>query len=164
MKAATANTDVMPLPSGQLSLKGRALRLQAQREHSLQELRRKLSPHETEPGEVERVLEEFQRRGWINESRVAESLIHRRGPRFGTAKLVQEMQAKGLPQETIASSTESLRATELSRALAVWQRKFGTPATSAQERARHMRFLASRGFSAEVIRRAVTGADDDLID
>lgn len=154
----------MPVPRPQLSLKGRALRLQAQREHSLQELRRKLAAHETEPGEIERVLDELQKRGWVNESRVAESLAYRRGPRLGTAKLIREMQAKGLSQDTIASAVEPLRANEFSRAQAVWQRKFGTPATSAQERARQIRFLASRGFSAEVIRQAVAGAGDDLPD
>jgi regulatory protein len=35
------------------------------------------------------------------------------------------------------------------------------PASDAASRAKQMRFLASRGFGAEAIRRVVTGADDD---
>ena len=43
-----------------LSLKGRALRLLAGREHSRAELERKLAAHETEPGELARALDELQ--------------------------------------------------------------------------------------------------------
>jgi regulatory protein len=44
----------------------------------------------------------------------------------------------------------------------VWARRFGgDPATDAAERARQMRFLTARGFSAEVIRRVIRGAVED---
>ena len=51
--------------------------------------------------------------------------------------------------------------TEFARAQAVWQRKFGQPAPDAAGRARQMRFLLGRGFSAAVVRRAVQGAPDE---
>ena len=54
-----------------------------------------------------------------------------------------------------------LQGTELERARAVWRKKFHEPASDAASRAKQMRFLASRGFGAEAIRRVVTGADDD---
>ncbi|HEY1391934.1 MAG TPA: RecX family transcriptional regulator, partial [Methylibium sp.] len=42
----------------------------------------------------------------------------------------------------------------------VWRRRFGgEPAEDAATRARQMRFLAGRGFSTEVIRRVVRGAE-----
>jgi regulatory protein len=45
----------------------------------------------------------------------------------------------------------------------VWQRKFGDrpEAADATERARQMRFLLSRGFSGETIRRVVRGDFED---
>jgi recombination protein RecA len=46
-------------------------------------------------------------------------------------------------------------------AATVWRKKFHEPASDAASRAKQMRFLASRGFGAEAIRRVVTGADDD---
>ena len=58
---------------GQLSLKGRALRLLSGREHSRAELERKLAPHETEPGQLRRVLDELQAKDFINEQRVVDS-------------------------------------------------------------------------------------------
>jgi regulatory protein len=47
------------------------------------------------------------------------------------------------------------RASELERVRAILARKYPYPATSPQERARRARFLQGRGFSHEVIRRAV---------
>ena len=53
-----------------------------------------------------------------------------------------------------------LQGSELERAREVWRRKFGEPATDPQTRAKHMRFLLARGFSGDVVRRAVLGADE----
>jgi len=43
----------------------------------------------------------------------------------------------------------------------VWQRRFGVPPKDPRERARQLRFLAARGFSGEVARRALQGAADE---
>lgn len=61
----------------------------------------------------------------------------------------------------IAKVATAARATELDRAREAWRKRFGAPPADALERARQMRFLQSRGFSFEVIRRVVTGAKDD---
>lgn len=145
----------------QPSLKGRALRLLGQREHSRVELERKLRTHETEPGELALVLDDLQAKGFINEQRVLESVVFRRAPRLGAMRVRQELQAKGLAPDAIAQAVADLQATELDRAKAVWQRKFGTPAEDPQTRAKHMRFLAGRGFGAEAIRKVVKAALDD---
>lgn len=144
-----------------ISLKGRALRLLAGREHSRAELEKKLAPHEQEPGEVQRALDELQAKGFISEQRVVESVIHRRSARLGAGRVKQELQAKGVSAEAVAEAVDRLRGTETERAREVWRKKFGEPAADAAGRAKQMRFLASRGFSAEAIRRVVRGADDD---
>ncbi|OPF64918.1 MULTISPECIES: recombination regulator RecX [Hydrogenophaga] len=144
-----------------ISLKGRALRLLAGREHSRAELEKKLAPHEQEPGEVQRALDELQAKGFISEQRVVESVIHRRSARLGAGRVKQELQAKGVSAEAVAEAVDRLRGTETERAREVWRKKFGEPAADAAGRAKQMRFLASRGFGAEAIRRVVRGADDD---
>ena len=145
----------MNRPAFEPSLKGRALRLLSQREPSRLELERKLSAHETEPGTLAKALDELQARGFISEERVVESVIHRRGAKLGTARLKQELQAKGLSGEAVTEALEQLRITELERAREVWARKFGKPATEPKEKARQVRFLISRGFAAEVVRKVV---------
>jgi regulatory protein len=145
-----------------LSLKGRALRLLGNREHSRAELERKLAAHEEEPGSLARTLDELEAKGFLNEQRVVESLVHRRGARLGASRVRQELNSRGLPAQAVQDAVEQLRATELDRAREVWRKKFGTPPDDAAERAKQMRFLAGRGFAGDVIRRVVGGVDEDL--
>src|SRR3954468_664758 len=128
---------------GQLSLKGRALRLLAGREHSRKELERKLAQHEAEPGQLKTALDELQARGFIDEQRVVDSLLHRRAPRLGAARIRHELQAKGLDAERVAAALAGLRATEVERAREVWRRKFGQLPADAAERAKQARFLVA---------------------
>jgi regulatory protein len=145
---------------GQLSLKGRALRLLAGREYSRRELERKLAPREEEPGQLKQALDELQAKGFICEQRVADSVVHRRAPRLGAGRIKQELQAKGLDADAVAAAMTGLKETELERAREVWRRKFGTPADAA-ERAKQARFLLARGFAGEVVRRVLAGGPDD---
>jgi regulatory protein len=133
-------------------LKGRALRLLSGREYSRTELERKLESYEEEPGTLARVLDELQAKGFISEQRVIESLLHRRAAKLGMARIKQELQSKGLEPEAVSGALSDLRATERQRALEVWRKKFGTAAPDARAAAKQVRFLVSRGFSADVIR------------
>jgi regulatory protein len=150
------------------SLKGRALRLLAQREHSRAELERKLARHAEDLPEasaadqIARALDELQAAGLLSEARVAESVLAQ-GARFGSRRLRQTLQSKGLAPELVSQALEQARSTEQQRAREVWRRRFGAAPADAAERARQMRFLAGRGFDGEVIRRVVPsiGAADD---
>ena len=151
----------MNKPGFQPSLKGRALRLLSQREHSRTELERKLAAHEEVPGELAKALDELQARDFINDGRAVDSVVHRRAGKLGAARVKQELAAKGLTGEAVAQALEDLKDTELSRAQEVWRKKFGSPAPDPQTRAKHMRFLLMRGFSAEVVRRVVKASRDE---
>jgi len=153
---------------GALSLKGRALRYLAQREHSRAELERKLARFAEDSAEasaaelIVRALDELAAHGFLSEARVAESVLNSQGQRFGARRLKQTMQAKGLDAALVAATLQQARGTELERARQVWQRKFGgAPAQDAAERARQMRFLAARGFEGDVVRQVVKGSADD---
>ena len=140
------------------SLKARALRYLSMREHSRAELTTKLARFVTEqdaPGAVERVLDDLSAKGFINEARVAESLLHRRAGRLGNARVLQELRSKGVPEDVMRAAADQVRNTEVVRAQGVWRKKFGQAPQDAAERARQMRFLAARGFSGEVVRRVL---------
>jgi len=144
----------------QPTLKGRALRLLSQREYSRLELERKLKPFEETPGDLAEALDFLQAKDFINEQRVVASVINRRAVKLGAARVRQELQAKGLPVEAIAQAVQEMRGTELERAREVWRKKFGESPQDPAARAKQMRFLISRGFAAEVVKRVVAGADD----
>jgi len=138
-----------------VSLKGRALRMLSRREHTRTELERKLGPHETQAGELAQVLDDLQAKGFISEARVVESLVNQRAARFGLARLRQEMQQKGVSDQAQQEALATLKASEPERARVVWEKKFGAPPQTDQERARQIRYLMSRGFAAEVVRKLV---------
>ena len=141
----------------QISLKGRALRLLAGREHSRAELQRKLASHEAVPGELSRALDELEAKGFISEQRVIDSVVNRRSSRLGAARVRQELQAKGLDAQAVAEAVAGLRVTEEARAREVWRKKFGDPPRDAAEHGKQVRFLLTRGFGADVVRRVVRG-------
>lgn len=149
----------MPPPP---SLKARALRLVARREHSRLELERKLAAHASDPQELARLLDELQSHDLINESRVIESVVHRRAGRLGVARLRRELLDRGLDAPAVNAATQGLQDTESQRALAVWQSRFGALPTDARELGRQARFLASRGFAPELIGRLLKGRIDPV--
>ena len=147
-----------------LSLKGRALRLLAGREHSRAELERKLGPHAQTPEHLEQVLDELQAKDFISEARVVASVINRRQAKLGASRIKRELQGKGIAADIVAEAMGGLKATELERAREVWRKKFDSKTDAGitpADRAKQMRFLAARGFGAEAIRRAVSGRQDD---
>lgn len=141
-----------------LSLKGRALKLLAQREHSRLELQRKLAAHVQEGEDLPAILDELEKRGFISEQRVVASVIHCKASRFGTARLVQELRSKGLDDAAVREAGEQLRDTELQRATDLWRKRFGTPPADLKEKAKQLRFMASRGFSSAVASRVLREA------
>lgn len=175
----------MATAPARLSLKARALKLLAQREHSRLELRRKLLPHAqafcqardqaleaapqaaepaAEPPDtpnqcLDKLLDWLQAHRYLSEERFVESRLHARAARFGNSRIKMELAQHGLALD--AEQAAQLRTTEFERARALWQRRFGSPATDPAGRAKQMRFLAGRGFSGETIRRVVQGLDDD---
>ena len=150
-----------------LSVKGRALRYLAQREHSRAELERKLarSVQDSDTGsaqaQIALALDQLAAAGLLSDARAADAVLSSQGRKFGTRRLKQVLLSKGLDAELVGTTLQQARVTELDRAREVWRRRFGAPATDAAERAKQMRFLAGRGFDGEIIRRVVRGSDED---
>ena len=143
------------------SVKARAVSLLAQREYSRQELTDKLMAAQASPEEVEQALAQLEAKGLVDDARVVETLVNRRSGKLGASRLRQELQAKGVSAELMAETMAGLKGTELARAQAVWQKKFGQLAATSAERNKQARFLASRGFSGDVVRQVVAGLSDD---
>lgn len=120
---------------------------------------RRAPPSPQTQAEVDALLDELASSGISSEARFVETRVRARAARQGNLRIVQELARHGL--QLSADATRTLKASEYARAKEVWLRKFGAPASDAAGRARQMRFLAARGFSPEVVRRLLRGADDD---
>ncbi len=139
-----------------VSLKSRAIRLLARREHSRAELRRKLlgsSRDADVAASVDAVLDVLETENWLSDRRFAELFVRSRAERLGGARLARELFEKGVDRDVANDLLEPLRAAELDRAYALWRRRFGNPPLDRAERGRHGRFLIQRGFSPAIVRQ-----------
>lgn len=143
------------------TLRQRALDLLSRREHTRSELQHKLAPYATEAHELHDLLDDLAQRGWQSDRRFTEQYIRLRATRYGMQRIAQELKQKGvagsLIREVSAESDDDGYAT----AYAQWQRKFGALPATPQDRARQIRFLASRGFSQTIIQRIIRGEWQD---
>ena len=162
------------------SLKARAIQLLAQREHSRLELRRKLLPHalaealgsgadgidagpeaaECSHTRLDAMLDWLEANQYLSQQRFVESRVHARAARFGDLRIKMELAKHGVDLSPEAAS--ALKNSEFERAQGVWQRKYGLRIADAADRAewaKQARFLAARGFSADVIRKVLREAE-----
>ncbi len=143
------------------SLRDRALRTLAQREHSRGELTRKLAPHAESPEELEALLDSLTARGQLSDQRFADARSHLLAKKYSSARILHELKARGVDGELAKQTALAAKGGDLERAREIWRRKFREPPGSREERARHMRFLQSRGFSFDVIRAVLEGKAED---
>ena len=148
------------MAASQPSLKARALRFLSMREHSRLELGRKLARYAEEGDDVDALLDFLEKNDWLSQERFSESLIHRRSARFGTSRIVAELQSHGVNGEALQALKSGLAENETAHACEVWRRKFGEVATDQAERCKQVRFLMQRGFSQRAVRAAIKGADE----
>jgi regulatory protein len=143
------------------TLRERALRLLARREHSRAELTRKLQAYASSADDLESLLDELTRRKLLSDERYAESRARALSRKFGTSRVTHELRARGIGKDLVTAASKIVRETEVERARAVWRRKFRAVPRTREERAKQMRFLQSRGFSFDAIRVVVGGSLED---
>lgn len=109
--------------------------------------------------EVDALLDWLESKDLINTERFVGMRVQMRSARFGNLRIRHELAQHGHALD--AAANQALKDSELQRARNVWSRRFTEPATEAAARAKQMRFLSARGFSADVVRRVVAGSADD---
>lgn len=135
------------------SLHARAMRFLARREHSREELRRKLAARAQDGDDVEAILDDLARRGWLSDARFAEISIRSKARRFGPMKLAHALRAKGVDDEAIAAGFRAASADGDSSLASVWRTRFRAGPADEREKGRQVRFLQGRGFALDDIFR-----------
>jgi regulatory protein len=149
------------------SLRQRALEYLGKREYSYKELGQKLKSYldENEDADsITAILDDFKTRGWLSDARFTEQMVHARRAKFGSSKIVHELREKGVDSALIEDAAERLKETELSSAIEVWRKKYKQAPADRDEWAKQARFLQSRGFSFDVIKKVMSNPqenDDD---
>jgi regulatory protein len=86
--------------------------------------------------------------------------VHARSHKFGSAKIANELREKGVSQELIETAIEQVKENELDNAKEIWRKKFKAIPASRDEWARQARFLQSRGFGFDIIKKVLNSTKD----
>ncbi len=121
----------------------------------------KLQPHAGDPSELESLLDDLEKRGWLSEARFVEQLTTVRRRKFGAGRILHELREKGVSEAALDAAQSQLRASEIDAARAIWKKKFGVLPQTLEERGKQARFLAGRGFSSETVRAVLKGGEED---
>ncbi len=138
------------------NIQASALRYLAQREHTQLQLKQKLTrkfPEHTEA--INTVLASLQQDHQQDDRRYIESLIRSRVNKgYGSVYIQQSLQQQKLDPELCQRCLEEAHIDWLELAKTVYRKKYrDTPATTSSEKAKRYRFLQSRGFAMDVIKK-----------
>ncbi len=145
-------------------MRQRALEYLGKREYSYAELGQKLKTYLEEDESFEMVtaiLEDFKTRGWLSDARFTEQIVHARSHKFGSAKIANELREKGVSQDLIETALEQVKENELDNAKEIWRKKFKAIPASRDEWARQARFLQSRGFGFDIIKKVLNSSNKE---
>ncbi len=141
----------------------------ARREHSAVELKRKLlasvaeeEENESRLAEVDAVIEDFKKRGWLSEERFTEQLLHARKRKFGSLKIAHELRENGITEDLVMEALSEVKTDEFANALDICRKKYKTPPKGREEWIKQARFLQSRGFDFEVIKKVLNQDIEEL--
>mgnify|MGYP001824556240 FL=1 len=134
-----------------------ALRMLAAREHSVQELHRKLTAKGHNARQIAQVLDELRAQNLQSDARFAEGYVRARSAKgFGPMRIRQGLFERGINDELVDTYLTHGAEHWLSLAEHALVKRFkSSDATDHQEWNRRARFLAGRGFPADIIYRTL---------
>jgi len=135
----------------------RAVGLLARREHSANELARKLRAKGAPEGQVDLILLALKQNGYQSDARFAESYVrHRVEAGFGPMRIRAELQQRGVDSYLIDQFLNQPPEFWQKQLENLWQRRFhGKLPQNQQEYGRQVRFLLQRGFAAECVQNLI---------
>lgn len=139
----------IPEPLSHDALRGRALAMLTRRDHSRQELTRKLLEQGGLVDRVEAVLDELAERGLQCDARFVEVFVRSRAERgCGPRMILADLRGRGVDSELVERAIEASGYDWQKQANALRERRFGRAVpVEMREKARQLRFLQYRGFS-----------------
>lgn len=129
------------------------MRFLARREHSRAELRRKLAPRVAQGDDLEAVLDELARRGWLSDVRFAEITARAKARRFGPLKVSHYLKSRGVADDAIAAGVAAAGQDAGASIASIWSSRFRALPADEKDRARQVRFLQGRGFALDEVFR-----------
>lgn len=133
-----------------------ALRLLAMREHSEQQLWKKLEQRDFDEIEISEAIEQLKSDNYLSDERFAESYLRSRKLKlYGPVRISLELRERGVSESIITDLFEQPEQSEqqwFDIMEQAYQRKYGdSEAEDYQDKAKRCRYLQNRGFSSSQI-------------
>lgn len=133
-------------------------------EHCRSEVRAMLERHGAEKPDIESIINNLVKEGFIDESRYARAFVHDkvRFAKWGKVKIAQALWQKRIPQDITDAALESIEDDEYLAALKdVVKAKFRTVkgATEYERKMKTMRSVCSRGYEPALVRKLLDLSD-----
>jgi len=134
------------------TLQQRAVGMLARREYSRAELAARLTATGALRSEIDPVLDELERAGYLSDARFASAVVRQKSGGYSKRAIAHALREKGVAAPAAKEALAALDgADELAQALALWQRRFGKAPADERQKARQVRFLVSRGYATNVV-------------
>ncbi len=139
-------------------LRNKALRLLTTREHSREELMRKLAQAKARRArneakapppakdDISRLIDDLIAQGWQSDDRYAEAIVRRLTGQASRRFIEDKLAQTGIKKDVAQLALEALEQDENEVAKALWERRYGTVPGDDKDRQKQIRFLLSRGF------------------
>ena len=132
-----------------------AMNLLAMREHSQQELRRKLRQKSFAEDQIETAIAALAQEGLQSDERFTETFIRsRKNAGHGPLKIRNELQQRGINDALISTYLNEQDEQWWEAMIAAWQKKFTAKPEPYDQKnyGKQARFLMQRGFATDAIR------------
>lgn len=139
----------------QINIRSKALDFLSRRDYSYQELYQKLTKYSQDHEEIVNVLNEMVQKKFLNETRYIENFISNKSKKYGSLKIKYLLRNKVTDHELVEEIYKETEVDELDIACNLIGKKYRTPPQDANERAKYIRFLLSRGFSTSIAIKAI---------
>jgi len=137
------------------TLRDKAIRFLAQREHSEYELAQKLARSCDDQAAIDALLIELKTNGLQSDDRFAENYIHYRQRRgYGPIHIANELRQRGITEDMVSKNMQRCDTDWIACARRAFVKKFSQGIAEEYDiRAKQMRFLYQRGFTNEQIQQ-----------
>lgn len=104
---------------------------------------------------IDEVVEDFKARSLVSDERFTEQVVNARKAKFGSSRIAQELKKKGVEEILISAAIANVKTDELANAADICRKKYKTQPANRNEWASRARFLQSRGFSFDIIKKVL---------
>jgi regulatory protein len=133
------------------TLKARAIGYLARREYSRAELRDRLLASGASRDDVDPLLDELTRLGYLSDERYAQGVVRQKSGTYSKRAIAGKLKAMGVSGEAATQALADHTLDDEQALIALWRRRFGQAPKDDRDKARQVRYLQSRGFALSAI-------------